>query len=347
MLQPQRRLLLTLNRFNPMVSFAQPWALLLLAVPLWLAYRWWKRGRPAPLSFLMPELRALSAGNSWRASVIGGLSVLPIIALGLLAVALARPQRHWQEQKVKADAVDIVLAIDVSPSMLSRDFEPDRLSVALEVAQRFVRKRATDRLGVVLFSAEAFTLCPLTTDRDLVQELLKQVQVGRLEDGTAIGMGLATAVNRLKDSPSKSKVIVLLTDGENNAGYITPLMAAEMAQLFGIRVYAIGIGTTGIVLSPVVRNPDGTYQYAPRQTSFDTELLEEIAAMTKGKFYRAWTEKELTDIYDEIDRLEKTRVEVTVVRRTAEYFPILLLVVLAILGLEIVARWAGLRSLTQ
>ncbi len=330
-----------------MISFAQPWALLLLAVPLWLTYQWWKRGRPAPLSFLMPDLRALSAGNSWRASVIGGLWALPIIALSLLAIALARPQRHWQEQKVKADAVDIVLAIDVSPSMLSRDFEPDRLSVALEVGRHFVRKRATDRLGVVLFSAEAFTLCPLTTDHSLVQELLKQVQVGRLEDGTAIGMGLATAVNRLKNSPSKSKVIVLLTDGENNAGYITPLMAAEMAQIFGIRVYAIGIGTTGIVLSPVVRNPDGTYQYAPRQTSFDTELLEEIAAMTKGKFYRAWTEKELTDIYDEIDRLEKTRVEVTVVRQTAEYFPVLLLVVLVILGLEVAARWAGFRSLTQ
>ncbi|MCS7036504.1 MAG: VWA domain-containing protein [Saprospiraceae bacterium] len=273
--------------------------------------------------------------------------MLPILALGVLVVALARPQRHWQEQRVQADAVDIALAIDVSPSMLSRDFNPDRLSVALEVAERFVRKRANDRIGVVIFSAEAFTLCPLTTDRELVQELLKDVQVGRLEDGTAIGMGLATAVNRLKDSPSKGKVIVLLTDGENNAGYITPRMAAEMAQLFGIRVYAIGIGTTGIVLSPVARNPDGTYQYAPRQTSFDTALLEEIAAMTKGKFYRAWTEKELEDIYDEIDQLERTRIEVSVVHQTADYFSQLLLFVLAILGLEVMLRWAGLRSITQ
>lgn len=295
----------------------------------------------------MPALSTLSGGNTWRAAVIMALPVLPILALGVLVVALARPQRHWQEQRVQADAVDIALAIDVSPSMLSRDFNPDRLSVALEVAERFVRKRANDRIGVVIFSAEAFTLCPLTTDRELVQELLKDVQVGRLEDGTAIGMGLATAVNRLKDSPSKGKVIVLLTDGENNAGYITPRMAAEMAQLFGIRVYAIGIGTTGIVLSPVARNPDGTYQYAPRQTSFDTALLEEIAAMTKGKFYRAWTEKELEDIYDEIDQLERTRIEVSVVHQTADYFSQLLLFVLAILGLEVMLRWAGLRSITQ
>lgn len=299
------------------------------------------------LSFLMPTLGALSAANTWRAVAVVWLPALPILAMCILAVALARPQRQWQEQKVQADAVDIVLAIDVSPSMLSRDFEPNRLSVALEVAGRFVRKRASDRLGIVIFSAEACTLCPLTADHQWVQEQLKQVQVGRLEDGTAIGMGLATAVSRLKDSPSKSKVIVLLTDGENNTGYITPLMAAEMAQLFGIRVYIIGIGTTGIVLSPIARNLDGTYQYAPRQTSFDTSLLEEMAALTKGKFYRAWTERELSDIYDEIDRLEKTRLEVTTLRRTAEYFPVLVLMALAVMGLEVVLRWAGLRSITQ
>ncbi len=240
-----------------------------------------------------------------------------------------------------------MLAIDVSPSMLSRDFSPDRLQVAQEVASQFVRKRKTDRIGLVIFSAEAFTLCPLTTDHELVQEFLKQMQTGRLEDGTAIGMGVATAVNRLKESPSKSKIIVLLTDGENNAGYISPLMAAEMAQMFGIRIYAIGIGSSGIVLSPVQRNPDGTYVYAPRQSSFDTALLEQMAAMTEGKFYRAWTERELSEIYDEIDRLEKTQVEAITLKRTADYFQPLLLLAVGLLLLEIALRWAGLRSITQ
>lgn len=295
----------------------------------------------------MPTQGSLSGGNTWRTTAVRGLPAFPILALVLVVLALARPQQRWQEQKITAEAVDIVLAIDVSPSMLSRDFEPDRLSVALEVARRFVRKRTTDRIGVVIFSAEAFTLCPLTSDIRVVQELLQHIQIGRLEDGTAIGMGVATAVYRLKDSPSKSKVIILLTDGENNTGYISPRMAAEMAQLFGIRIYAIGIGSTGIVASPVVRNPDGSYQYALRYTSFDTALLEEMAAMTKGKFYRAWTEKELNDIYEEIDRLEKTQITITTVKQTKDGFSVLLLAALVLLSLEVILRWAFFRSITQ
>ncbi len=325
---------------------AQPWWLLLLVVPLLLAYRLRKRERSGHLFFGMSTAQALTKDNTWRTAVAARLSLLPIIALSLLALALARPQQRWQEQKNRAEAVDILLVLDVSPSMLTRDFEPDRLTVAREVAGRFIRKRGADRIGLVLFSAEAFTLCPLTTDHTWLQNALKQIQVGRLEDGTAIGMGIATAVNRLKDSASKSKVIVLLTDGENNAGYISPIMAAEMAQLFGIRIYVVGIGTTGVVLSPVQRNPDGTYVYAPRQTSLDTELLEKIATTTEGKFYRAWTEKDLADIYDEIDRLEKTPVEATTLQRTADDFPLLLWMAIGLLLLEVLLRWAWLRSIT-
>lgn len=268
------------------------------------------------------------------------------IALALLALAMARPQQRWEERKIKADAVDIMLALDISPSMLSRDFDPDRLTVAKQVAADFVENRPYDRLGLVAFSAEAFTQCPLTTDRRIVQQFLRELQVGRLEDGTAVGMGLATAVNRLKDSPSKSKVVILLTDGENNAGYISPLKAAEIAQTLGVRVYTVGIGTNGIVMSPARRNPDGSYEYAPRQMEFNTDLLVEIAAMTGGKFYRAWSEEELQGIYSEIDRLEKTKIEVSVVRHQTDFFHWFIGLAVAFLLLETLLRWTLLRSVT-
>ncbi|MFN0214503.1 MAG: vWA domain-containing protein, partial [Saprospiraceae bacterium] len=230
-----------------------------------------------------------STDSNFRIKIKQKIPWLRWIVWSLLIVAMARPQRKWEEEKIKADALDIVLSMDISPSMLSKDFEPDRLSVAKRVAADFVSKRPHDRIGLVAFSAEAFTQCPLTTDRRVVQTFIEELAVGRLEDGTAIGMGLATAVNRLKDSPSSSKIVVLLTDGENNAGYISPLNAAEIAQTLGIRVYTVGIGTEGIVMSPAQRNPDGSYTFAPRFMKFDTQLLDEIATVTSGKFYRAFS----------------------------------------------------------
>ena len=259
---------------------------------------------------------------------------------------MARPQRKWEEEKIKTNALDIVLSMDISPSMLSKDFEPDRLAVSKRVATEFVSKRPHDRIGLVAFSAEAFTQCPLTTDRRVVQAFINELTVGRLEDGTAIGMGLATAVNRLKDSPSRSKLVVLLTDGENNAGYITPLKAAEIAQTLGIRVYAVGIGTEGIVMSPAQRNPDGSYSFAQRFMKFDTRLLEEIAAKTGGKFYRAFSARDLEAIYAEIDRLEKTTIEVSTVRRTTDYFNWLIGAAVILLLAEILGTWWWLRSVT-
>jgi Ca-activated chloride channel family protein len=328
------------------MTLAQPiWLLLLVFLPL-LIWNHYRSHKQQALVLFLPEQPDLPVRTTWRVQLRAWLPGLRWLALGLLALAMARPQRQWQEQKIQADAVDIMLALDISPSMLSRDFEPDRLQVAKRVAAEFVEKRPYDRLGLVAFSAEAFTQCPLTTDRRVVQQFLKDLTVGRLEDGTAIGMGLATAINRLKDSPSKSKVVILLTDGENNAGYIAPITAAEMAQTLGVRVYTVGIGTNGIVMSPVRRYPDGSYDFAPRRMAFDTELLVEMATLTKGKFYRAWSEKELKGIYDEIDQLEKTKIDVTTIRRTTEYFHWLVGFAVGFLVLEMLLRWLVLRSVT-
>lgn len=310
-----------------------------------------------PLAFLFPlrkesvSLRMSRSNNPIGAYPVRGnirrrLSWLRWLTLSILVLAMARPQRKWEEEKIKADALDIVLSMDISPSMLSRDFEPDRLSVAKRVASAFVEKRPHDRIALVAFSAEAFTQCPLTTDRHVVQTFIQELAVGRLEDGTAIGMGLATAVNRLKDSPSKSKIVVLLTDGENNAGYISPLKAAEIAQTLGVRVYAVGIGTEGVVMSPAQRNSDGTYSFAPRFTKFDTQLLEEIASITGGKFYRAFSARDLEAIYAEIDRLEKTKIEISTVRRTTDYFHYLISVAVILFLIEILGMWGILRSIT-
>lgn len=323
------------------MALASPFWLLLFIPLVWLFSR-----KKTGVSFRMPQSNAALGAPSFRTKIRSKLPWLRWIALALLIIAMARPQRKWEEEKIKADALDIVLSMDISPSMLSKDFEPDRLSVAKRVAEEFVAKRPHDRMGLVAFSAEAFTQCPLTTDRRVVQTFINELAVGRLEDGTAIGMGLATAVNRLKDSPSRSKIVVLLTDGENNAGYIAPLQAAEIAKTLGIRVYTVGIGTEGVVMSPAQRNADGTYAFAPRFMKFDTQLLEEIAAGTGGKFYRAFSERDLEAIYSEIDQLEKTKIEVSTIRRTTDYFHWFIGAAVALLLVEILMGWGLFRSLT-
>ena len=321
-----------------------------LADPLWLLlfvpFAWLFSRKKSGIALRMPQQNAGLGELSFRAKIRSKLHWLRWLALGLLILALARPQRKWEEEKIKADALDIVLSMDISPSMLSKDFDPDRLSVSKRVAAEFVSKRPHDRMGLVAFSAEAFTQCPLTTDRRVMQTFINELSVGRLEDGTAVGMGLATAVNRLKDSPSRTKIVVLLTDGESNAGYISPLKAAEIAKTLGVRVYTVGIGTEGVVMSPAQRNSDGSYAFAPRYTKFDTQLLEEIAATTGGKFYRAFSERDLEAIYAEIDRLEKTKIEVSTVRRTTDYFHWLLGAAVVLLLIEIFGVWGLFRSIT-
>lgn len=323
------------------MTLAAPYWLLLL-LPLALL---WRRTRAQEILLRMPQDN-MALGATWRAKARKWWPYLRWLTLALLVIAMARPQRKWQEEKIKADALDILLAMDISPSMLSKDFDPDRLSVAKKVAIDFVDKRPHDRLGLVAFSAEAFTQCPLTSDRKVVESFIHELTVGRLEDGTAIGMGLATAINRLKDSPSKSKIVILLTDGENNAGYISPMQAAEIAKTLGVRVYTVGIGTDGIVMSPAQHNPDGSYAFAPRHMMFDTELLRQIADYTNGKFYRAYSESDLEGIYDEIDRLEKTKIEVSTVQRTSDYFGWFLTAAVVLLLLELLGKWSLLRSIT-
>jgi Ca-activated chloride channel homolog len=326
------------------MTFAAPYWLLLLPVVGWLAWRTLRA--KAELSLRLPAPSGAGLPRSWRGAARRVLPWLRWLALVLLVVALARPQRRWQEERIKADAIDIVLSMDISPSMLSRDFEPDRLTVARALAVDFVQKRPYDRLSLVAFSAEAFTQCPLTTDHRMLQRFIQELQVGVLQDGTAIGMGLATAIDRLKDSPSKSKIVILLTDGENNAGYIDPEQAAEIAVALKVRVYTVGIGSEGLVLSPSHRNLDGTYEFDFRNADFDTELLQKIAQKTNGKFYRARSPEDLQEIYAEIDRLEKTKVEVTTIRRTTEWFAYIMVPALILLVLEMLLRWLLLKAIT-
>ncbi|HND86955.1 MAG TPA: VWA domain-containing protein [Saprospiraceae bacterium] len=327
------------------MTFAQPlWLLLLPAMAVLV----WRQRRVRTGSMRLPGAHTLPGHDSWRIRLAPVLPWLPVLAIGLLLLALARPQRRWQEQKITADAVDIVLSMDLSPSMLSRDFAPDRLEVAKRVAIGFVEKRPYDRLGLVAFSGEAFTQCPLTTDRRVVQTFIRDLRVGLLSEGTAIGVGLATAVNRLKDSPARSKVVILLTDGENNTGQdMPPLKAAEIAEALGVKVYTVGIGTEGVVMSPVSQNPDGSYEFAPRLVRFDTDLLSQMARRTGGKFYRAFSEEDLSGIYAEIDRLEKTTIEVSTLQRHSDWFPWVVGAALLLLLLEMLLRRLWLRSLTE
>lgn len=244
--------------------------------------------------------------------------LLKIIATALLIIAIARPQStaNWEESTT--DGIDIVLAMDISGSMLARDLKPDRLEASKDVAMDFISKRKNDRVGLVIFAGESFTQCPLTTDHNVLLNLFKDVKSGMVEDGTAIGMGLATAVNRLKDSKAISKVIILLTDGVNNSGMVPPLTAAEIAQKFGIRVYTIGVGTEGFAPYPF-QTPFGI-QYQDVEVKIDEKTLQDIAILTDGKYFRATNNNSLKEIYKDIDALEKSKIEVTEFHKRSEEF---------------------------
>jgi Ca-activated chloride channel family protein len=273
------------------------------------------------------------------------LPLLQLMTFSLFIVAIARPQRTLRLEDVKSDGIDIFLVMDISSSMLARDFNPDRLEVSKKVAAEFVDKRPYDRIGLAVFSGEAFTQCPLTTDHTVVKEMLANLQPGILEDGTAIGMGLATAVNRIKYSPAKSKVIILLTDGVNNAGYIQPLTAAQIAREFGVKVYTIGVGTEGEALTPVRKRPDGQFIFGMALVEIDEELLRQIASQTEAQYFRATSETALSQVYQEIDRLEKTEIQVTTFKRYSDEFPQFLLLGLMFLLLEFFLIHFTLRSI--
>ena len=303
-----------------------PWWLLLLGlIPLAI---WLRRRRRATdeVSAIDMPFDARPVPVSWRNRVYTWIEPLFWVSIGLLMVAMARPQSQHAEEIVKGEGIDIFLVMDLSSSMLARDFEPDRLSVSKKVAIDFISHRTYDRIGLAVFAGESYTQSPLTNDHDVLKEYLAGLECGELEDGTAIGMGLAAAVNRLKDSEAKSKVVVLLTDGVNNAGYIRPSTASSLAKEFGIKVYTIGVGSYGQALSPVRRRSNGEYMFGITNVEIDEDLLRQIADETGGKYYRAVSAEALQEVYNEIDQLEKTEVEVTVYKRFNElyYLPLTL-----------------------
>jgi len=267
---------------------------------------------------------SVSFFEGYRKSIRERLSFLPfalrMLALAFLIIALARPQKFSSGENVYTEGIDIALVLDISGSMLAEDFKPNRLAAAKKITDSFIGGRTSDQIGLVIFSRDAFTQCPLTIDYAVLRNLLKDIKSGMIEDGTAIGNAIANGINRLKDSRAKSKVMILLTDGVNNAGEVNPVTAAEMAKQFGIRVYSIGIGTIGQAPYPF-QTPFGIrYQMVP--VEIDEPVLRQISGMTGAKYFRATNNKKLEEIYSEIDRLEKTRVEVTSYRSRKELFPL-------------------------
>lgn len=269
--------------------------------------------------------------------------VLRVISIGLIILVIARPQsvNSWEESE--SHGIDIVLALDVSGSMLSQDLQPDRLQAAKKVASEFVTDRRNDNIGLVVFAGESFTQCPLTTDHTVLLNLLNEIEFGLIDDGTAIGLGLATSVNRLKDSESQSRVVILLTDGTNNRGQIAPLTAAEMARSYGIRVYTVGVGTKGMAPTPV-QTPFGV-RMQNMAVDIDEKTLTEIAAMTGGQYFRAQDTEGLRQVYEEIDEMEKYLISVQNVTQRQEKFLMFALAAMALILLELILRRTWLRSI--
>ena len=316
------------------MKFANPYLLWLLAllVPMvaYYIYRTLQGGAAIRISTVAGARNAPRTLRYWLRHVP---FILRGMAVALIIVALARPQDVEEQSRTNAEGIDIMLAIDISSSMLARDFEPDRLTSAKEVAAEFVAGRYGDRIGLALFAGESFTQSPLTTDKGTLQTLLMRLRSGIIEDGTAIGNGLATAINRLRESEAKSKVIILLTDGVNNRGEIAPLMAANIAADMGIKVYTIGVGTRGKAPYPAV-DMFGNMVFQMMDVEIDEQTLEQIAKTTGGRYFRATDRDKLKSIYDEINSLEKSKVEITDLTIYHERFLPLLLLAIGLLVAE-------------
>lgn len=325
------------------IEFANPGFLyLLLLVPLMVAWYWFRHGRSIPtLQFSGTEVFE-STPRSIRHYLYHGLFALRMIAISLLILAFARPQSTLKRQNVSIEGIDIVLGLDISGSMLAQDLKPDRLEAAKNVSLDFFKGRPNDRIGLVVFAGEAFTQCPLTTDHIIMEEMLDDIKSGMIQDGTAIGDGLAIAINRLKESQAISKVIILLTDGQNNAGSIAPLSAAEIAKIYGIRIYTIGVGTMGYAPYPV-QTPFGI-QYQNMEVKIDEDLLKKVANMTDGKYFRATDNTSLKNVYQEIDQLEKSKIDVTEFRKKKEEYLGLAIFALLLLAIETLSRLTLFRT---
>ena len=325
-------------------SFANPdYLYLLLLLPalwVWYAFRHHHNNTYIQIS----SFNGLKT-KSWKSWGRHLLFVFRTFAIGFLIIAFARPQSTSSWEDITAEGIDIVLSMDISGSMLAQDLLPNRLEASKEVAMNFITGRPNDRIGLVIFSGESFTQCPLTTDHQVLQNLFKDVKSGMVADGTAIGMGLATAVNRLKESEAVSKVVILLTDGVSNQGAIAPLTAAEIAQQFDVRVYTIGVGTQGYAPYPF-KTPFGTTVYQDVEVKIDEKTLQDIASATNGKYFRATSNEALQKIYKEIDEMERSKIEVKEFRKKKEEFFLLALFGLLLLLLEFGLRNTLFRSIT-
>lgn len=327
------------------MEFASPHNLFLLLflIPLiiWYIYKL----RNAQATFKMSSTSAFDGKMGGAKVYLRHIPfLLRLVALALVVIVIARPQSLNSSQKTRTEGIDIVMALDISGSMMAQDLKPNRLEAAKKVASDFIADRENDRMGLVIFAGESFTQVPLTTDHGVLLNLLHEVEPGMIEDGTAIGLGLANAVNRLKDSDSKSKVVILLTDGSNNRGQIAPLTAAELAKNYGIRVYTIGVGTRGKALFPVY-NQFGQQSLQYMDVDIDEKMLTEIADMTGAKYFRAVDNESLRDVYSEIDQLEKTKISVNNVTQREELYLPYALLALGLILLELILRRTVFRSI--
>ena len=333
-----------MNSYFNDITFKHPeffWLLLLLPLMTWYFWKVKRKTRPRIL------ISSTIPFQNYRQTIRQRLVNLPIIfrcvAICLLIVALARPQSSSRGSNVTTEGISIVVALDISESMLAEDFRPNRIEAAKKVALQFIEGRPNDLIGLVVFGGESFTQCPITSDHSVIYNLMHDIKTGMLAQGTAIGEGLATAVARIKDAKSKSKVIILITDGVNNSGSVPPLTAGEIARTFGVRVYSIGVGTKGMAPYPV-KTPFGV-QYQNVEVQIDEDLLTQIAKTTDGKYFRATNNKKLESIFSEIDKMEKTKIEVTEFKRyTEEYLPWMLAAFL-LFTLELILRYTWLRTL--
>ena len=320
-------------------SFMHPHFLwLLLVLPIALFWHYFIKNQQE-VALKMSTTEGLSRQKTVLIKLRPFLYALKLLALGFIIIALARPRNTQKSSYTdNTNGIDIVIATDVSGSMLATDFKPNRLEAIKEVAYSFIQKRTNDRIGLVVYAGESYTRTPVTSDKTMLLNSLKEVQYNGmvLQDGTAIGIGLATAINRLKDSKTKSKIIILLTDGVNNLGSLDPISAAEIAKSYGIKVYTVGVGTNGMANFPVAKDANGNIVFQPQKVEIDEKLMQEIAATTNGKYFRATDNKKLEAIYDEIDRLEKSKITENRFMMFDEQFRPWLLLGLFLLALEMI-----------
>ncbi|WP_419180991.1 vWA domain-containing protein [Gilvibacter sediminis] len=318
---------------------------LLLLVPAAGVWYYFKRDKQTA-SLRISSLNGFKTSSNLLGKLKPLLFILRIAALVILITAMARPRTYSENSRTKTTkGIDIVMAIDVSASMLARDLKPNRLEALKKVASQFISERPNDRIGLVEYAGESYTKTPLTSDKTIVLSAMKSIRYNRIiEGGTAIGMGLATSINRLKESEAKSKVIILLTDGVNNTGFIDPKIASELAVEFNIKVYTIGLGTNGLAMSPIGQKSNGDFHYGKTPVQIDEDLLKDIAAQTGGKYFRASSNTRLEEIYDEINTLERTEIEEFKFTTYSEMFRNLTLVAFGLLLMEVLLRYTLFRS---